>query len=383
MKDLETKELAKELAPIISETVKEEIKETSKETNEKIESMEKEMKELRLNSKKVAKGSDEADDLAKSVIVNIFKQVQKMGVSSEAQFKEVFDAQVKETYQNTQTATDWTEFVFEQFSKDVYSIFEKFDLVNELNQLDITGTTINLPRYDWGVEAYYVDEGGNFTNSKGDTSNLKLDVYKLGALITFTDEMLSDWMTVPTLYNLIIQEVWVKFAWLIENEILNGEDKIKWVLPYAKINKKTSTATAFADVTENDILDADALIEDKYDINPENKVAVMLKSTFNAFRQKRDANGNLVYPELRDKIPSMLGYRVIRSSKMPAQASWKAAVLLSNFKDFYYYISRNGFSAEMGYMTGDFQSGKKSLRIDQRKGWAPKDIKAFCAVVIA
>jgi len=74
-------------------------------------------------------------------------------------------------------------------------------------------------------------------------------------------------------------------------------------------------------VTENDILDADALIEDKYDINPENKVAVMLKSTFNAFRQKRDANGNLVYPELRDKIPSMLGYRVIRSSKMPAQAS--------------------------------------------------------------
>jgi len=114
---------------------------------------------------------------------------------------------------------------------------------------------------------------------------------------------------------------------------------------------KTSTATTFATVTENDILDADALIEDKYDINPENKVAIMLKATFNSYRQKRDANGVLLYPELRDKVPSMLGYRVIKSSKMPAEASTKVAVLLGNFKDFYYYISRSGFSSEMGYLT--------------------------------
>lgn len=380
---METKELAKELAPIISETVKEEMVESQKSINEKMESMETEIKELTLNSKKTASNGDEKETMLKSIIVNTFKQVQKMGVSSEAQFKEVFNAQIKETYQNTETATDGAEFVFEQFSKDVYAIFEKFDLVNELNQLNITWATINLPKYDWGVEAYYVDEGGNFTGSKGDTGNLKLDVYKLGALITFTDEMLSDGMTVPTLYNLIIQEVWVKFAGLIENEILNGATKIKWVLPFAGILVKTSTATTFATVTENDILDADALIEDKYDINPENKVAIMLKATFNSYRQKRDANGVLLYPELRDKVPSMLGYRVIKSSKMPAEASTKVAVLLGNFKDFYYYISRSGFSSEMGYLTWDFQGGKKSLRVDQRKWGAPKDIKAFAVVKIS
>jgi len=135
---METKELAKELAPIISETVKEEMVESQKSINEKMESMETEIKELTLNSKKTASNGDEKETMLKSIIVNTFKQVQKMGVSSEAQFKEVFNAQIKETYQNTETATDGAEFVFEQFSKDVYAIFEKFDLVNELNQLNIT-----------------------------------------------------------------------------------------------------------------------------------------------------------------------------------------------------------------------------------------------------
>lgn len=379
----EAKELAKAISPIMKEEVKEwtkSLKEAQEETSKVLKEVQDEMKTLKLNSKKDSEEVDE--NLVKTIIVNTFKQVKKLGVSSEEQFKEVFEAQVKETYQNTATAWDGAEFVFEQFSKDVYAIFEKFDLVKELNQINITGTSINLPRYDWGVEAYYVDEGWNFTASKGGTWNLKIDVYKLGALITFTDEMLKDGMTVPTLYKLIITEIGVKFAGLIENEVLNGTTKILGVLPYTWINEKVSTATSFANISENDILDADAEIDDKYDINPENKVAVMLKATFNSFRQERDANGVLVYPELRNKTPEMLGYRVIKSKKMPAQATNAVGVLLGNFKDFYYYLSKEEFSSEMWYLNGDFQWGKKSLRVDQRKGWAPKDIKAFAVVKI-
>jgi len=96
---------------------------------------------------------------------------------------------------------------------------------------------------------------------------------------------------------------------------------MKGILTNTGIKVVTSTATSFAGITEADLLDADALIDDKYNINPANKVAVMLKSTFNSLRQKRDANGVLLYPELRDKVPTLIGYRVLTSSKMPTQAT--------------------------------------------------------------
>ena len=346
--------------------------------------IEDEVKSLK-NAVKVSKEDTDKNEkaLVKKAVVNVFKSIKKFGVASEEQFKEIFDAEIKATFQNTETATDGAEFVFDEFSKDVYAIFEKFELAKELSEIKITGKSITLPRYDGGTECYYVDEGGDYTSSKASTSNLKIDVYKLGALVTFTDEMLSDDMTTDTLYSLIIDEIGVKYAGKIEDEVLNWTTKILGILPYAGINSKTSTSTTFGGITENDLLDSDALINDKYDINPNNKVAVMLKATFNKLRQKRDANGILVYPELRDANPTILNHRVIKSSKMPAEASWETAILLGNIKDFYYFISIGGFSSEMGYLSWDFKAGKKTLRIDQRKGWVPKDIKAFCKLVIS
>ena len=68
---------------------------------------------------------------------------------------------------------------------------------------------------------------------------------------------------------------------------------------------------------------------------------------------------------------------------MPAEASGAIAVLLGNIKDFYYHISKQGFSSEMGYITGDFQWGKKSLRVDRRDWGAVKDAKAFAVIKIS
>lgn len=373
----------KEVSEALGGVVKESNEALEKKFNEKIEALEDTVLEVKKSSLANEKGFDEAK--AKSVIVNTFKKVKKFGISSEEQFAEVLDAEVKATYQNETTATDGAEFVFDLFSRSVYSIFEKFDLVKELSTINITGKSINLPRYDGGVEAYWIDEGANFTSSKADTGNIKVDIYKLGVLVSLTDEMMADDMTTETLFNLIITETGVKFALKIEDEVLNGTSgKMEGILTNADVKVVTSTATAFKDITEEDIIGADGLIDTKYDLNPNNKIAVMKKTTLNSLKVKRDpSTGVLLYPELRLPTPMLNGYRVVLTNRMPAEALSAVAILFGNVKDFYYHVSRQGFSSEMGYIAGDFQSGKKSLRVDRRDGGKVKDGNAFAVVKLA
>lgn len=373
----------KEVSETLGAVVKEQNDAMEKKFDEKMEELSNEVLEIKKSALSTQKGFDEGK--AKEIIVNTFKQVKKTGASSEEAFGEILEAQVKATYQNETTATDGAEFVFDLFARSVYSIFEKFDLVKELSTMNITGKSITLPRYDGGVEAYWIDEGANFTASKGDTGSIKVDIYKLGVLVSLTDEMMADDMTTETLFNLIITETGVKFSLKIEDEVLNGTSgKMEGILTNVNIKEVVSTATAFADITEADILGADGKIDTKYDLNPANKIAVMKKTTFNSLKVKRDpSTGVLLYPELRLPTPMLNGYRVVLTNKMPAQAASAVAVLFGNIKDFYYHASRQGFSSEMGYIAGDFQSGKKSLRVDRRDGGKVKDGNAFAVVKLA
>jgi hypothetical protein len=68
------------------------------------------------------------------------------------------------------------------------------------------------------------------------------------------------------------------------------------------------------------LIDADSLIADEYDVNPNNNIAIMSKYTLSKLKQLRDANGNLTYPELREKTPTFLNRRVIKSNKMPVNS---------------------------------------------------------------
>jgi len=380
------KELGITMDSIMEEKLTEKLKKINADSEKTIEDMKEEIKKISKSLEKPNFKGEDDEAKAKSVVVNTFKKVKELGISSEQAFEKIFQDEVKATYQNEGTAGEGAEFVFDIFAKNVYAIFEQFELVKELDPLTIKGKSITLPRYDWWTEAYWIDEGWNFTSSKGWTWNIKIDIYKLGALVSFTEEMLDDDMSNEQLFKLIVKEIWVKFAWKIEDEVLNWTGgKMEGILTNSDVKVITSSATAYADITEGDILDADALIDEKYDINPNNKVAVMLKSTFNKLRQKRDANGNLLYPELRlgKGKRTLFDYRVILSSKMPVEDSGKVWILLGNIKDFYYYILRKEFTAEMGLLADDFKTGKKSLRVDKRVGWKVKDWKAFAVVKIS
>lgn len=368
------------------------IAEGQKSTEEKVTSIEESTKNLEAEflsfKEKIALHDANTDDnqskMAKSAIVNLFKSIKANDVSSEEQFQKAFDSVIKETYQNTTTATDGAEFVFEQFERDVYAIFEQYPLLNELNTLRLLkGKKITLPRYDGGVGAYFIGEGSTFTASKADTGDISVDIYKLGALVTLTDEMLEDDMTTETLYNLILQEVGVKFANKLENEVLNGDGTyFGGILANAGLVESATTATKVTEITDVDFYAADGLIDEKYDINPSNKVAIMKKSTRNALITARDSvGGNLLFPDL--KSTNMIGdYRIVTARSMPTIATGAVAILVGNVKDFYYHVSRKGFTSEMGYLANDFRDGKKSVRCERRDGGEVKDINAFVAITM-
>lgn len=383
--DINVKEVAERLAPIVSETVKTEVAEATKAFGEAQKNVEAELISIKGKIAMHDAKTDENDaKLAKSAIVNLFKTIKKEDITTEEQFQKAFDATIKLTYQNTITANDGAEFVFEQFERDVYAIFEQYPLLNELNTLQLLkGKKITLPRYDGGVGAYFIGEGGTFTASKGNTGDISVDIYKLGALITFTDEMLEDDMTIETLYNLIIQDVGVKFANKLENEVLNGNGTyFGGILADVGLVVSATTATTVGAITDKNIWNADALIDEKYDINPNNKIAVMKKATRNALYTAREsAGGNLLFPELR--TTGMIGdYRIVTARSMPTIATGAVAILLGNVKDFYYHVSRKGFTSEMGYLSNDFRDGKKSLRCERRDGGEVKDIDAFVAITM-
>ena len=376
----------------ITDEVKKQVEELAQKSIEEnktnLEDIKDEVKKLKdsINKENLA-NLDEKD--AKEIIAKTFKDAYVSWITTEKQFWEILDSNVKATYQNTITATDGLEFVFEQFSNDVFYILEKFDLVKELNFKKIKWKSISLPTYDGWVEAYWLDEWATYTKSKWKTWTVKIDLKKLGAMVSFTDEMLSDDMTLQTLYSIIIEDIGIKFAWKIEEWVISWAQTaaIKWILTETWLTEVAVTWKV-ENITDNHLVEADSSIADEFDINPNNNIAIMSKYTLGKLKMLRDANGNLTYPELREKVPIFLNRRVVKSNKIPVKdkatdVAGKVAVIFGNLRDFYWMFEKWNFEAVRGYADWDFESGKQTLRVSDFKGWKCKTIKAFSAIKLA
>lgn len=376
----------------ITDEVKKQVEELAQKSIEEnkttLEDIKDEVKKLKdsINKENLA-NLDEKD--AKEIIAKTFRDAYVSWITTEKQFWEILDSNVKATYQNTITATDGLEFVFEQFSKDVFYILEKFDLVKELNFKRIKWKSISLPTYDGWVEAYWLDEWATYTKSKWKTWTVKIDLKKLGAMVSFTDEMLSDDMTLQTLYSIIIEDIGTKFAWKIEEWVINWAQTaaIKWILTETWLTEVEVTWKV-ENITDNHLVEADSSIADEFDINSDNNIAIMSKYTLGKLKMLRDANGNLTYPELREKVPMFLNRRVVKSNKIPVKdkttdVAGKVAIIFWNLKDFYWMFEKWNFEAVRGYADWDFESGKQTLRVSDFKGGKSKTIKAFSAIKLA
>lgn len=335
---------------------------------------------------------DDAQKLkAKTAIVNAFKTIFKSNIASEEAASEVLESEIKAAFMNEGTATEGAEYVFDEFSKDVLYVMKKYPLVNELSLFQTKGKTLSIPTWENTVEASWEDEGAEYDQSKGKTGKVSFTAKKLASFVTVTDEMLDDGMTVPALYDLIIESIGSTQASKIEEGMFSGatgagmegilthSDTASVALP----SGVTTVRGATADQLDNLVIDADLAISEEYLTDAPDLVIAMSRYVLAQFKKKKTSDGKYAFPELRESNPTLLGkYRVITSSKAPCQnlaADVAGADLffLGNVKRFYKGIRRKGLTFTRGYADGDFRGGRESIRAEQRVNGKPWTGKAF------
>lgn len=169
---------------------------------------------MTLSTKKTDKGATEL--VAKTAIVEGWKALAKGG-----KFEDAVNASVKTMSEGT--ATEGAELVFDQFERDVIRVINTFDVVKLVRSFNLLkGDKINFPSKTGSTTANYVGEGAQIPESEIDTGNVVIEMFKVATLTGVTNELLDDAMTIPDLYNLIVEDVAEQVAELQEDSILGG-----------------------------------------------------------------------------------------------------------------------------------------------------------------
>jgi len=371
---------AETLGETLPDAVSTAVKSETEALTKKLGDVEAQMTEFAKQAKFSGSDNKEAfEKLSKAVFVKSTIEIIKNGIKDEAPAMEVFKAEAKAAFQNEGIATEGLEFVFDQFDTKVLYWMKQYPIVDEVGMITIKGNTIKLPTWINTTTAAWVGEGGSITRSKGTTGLLTFTVKKLASLVTVTEEMLEDNMTVEDLFDLITRSVANSQAAIVENGILNSEStNMLGIMPNANtVNVVMATgSTALRNATavnlDNGLVDLDTAILDEYIGNPNNAVAIMSKYTLGVLKKAKTTTGSYLYPELREANPRLLGkYRVITSTKMPVQSSAgdvasAKQILIGNIKEFYQIVRSRQFTVTRGYYTGDFEADLQSLKATQR-----------------
>lgn len=394
---METEELIKEIAPVIEKAIKEEVTAIKTENAETLKAMETELKELKMNSKRMLKNDDEASQKMKmEVISKTFKEIAWLAQVSEEQFKSIFEANFKVNDFNSEwTATEWAELVFTQFSNDVLNVMKQYKLVNELNIYPLTWNELKIPKSVNNITTAWIAEGADITKSKLGSSFVTINLYKAATLVPFTEELLKDNMTTPKYYDLVVRMIGESQGAFLENEVLNGTDatKIEWVLVNSAVKVWTWTVTTLNAMTfaqvDDLITDTDALIWAEFETKPDNAVVVMSKYVLNKLKRLKLTTGAYGYPDLRTANPMLLGkYRVLVSHKAPMQnaaadIAWATIMVMWDFKSFFGLAISENLTLTRGFADWDFQADLQSVKARRRMGWKCLYGEAFAKIKTA
>jgi HK97 family phage major capsid protein len=195
-------------------------------------------------------------------------------------------------------------------------------------------------------------------------------------MTSMTEELLDDTMTIPDLYNLIVEFIGESQAEFLEDKILNGtlstNATVEGLLVNSDVNEVTlSVGETVEDIDDDDLVDA--LMKIKRKFKRKGGVWVMSQYTMGKLQQLRlSADGAFIYPELRTASPRLWGYEVVVSDMMPVQDATEdiagaTSILFGNL-EYFALVRRKGLSLERGYRTGDWQADIQSLKSNARYG---------------
>jgi HK97 family phage major capsid protein len=208
------------------------------------------------HASKVFTDNGGAEFAKKAAVVAIFKDVVNNNVTSEKGFHDTVQNHVK-AFMDEGTATNGAELVFDQFEKDVLKVINTYSILQDVRILPLAkGDKVSLPKATNGITTYFTAEGVAYTGSEAVSAFVTIDIAKATTMTDMTEELLDDTMTVPDLYDLIVEFIGESQAQFLETQILSGTGAVKGILVNASVNKVQLAATKRAsDIADANIVD--------------------------------------------------------------------------------------------------------------------------------
>jgi HK97 family phage major capsid protein len=363
--------IEKQVPAIVDVAVEKRLSEFKTATAADIEEVKKAIKTSNLESKKETPEAKEK--FVKTAVVSIFKEVLNTG-ANEAQFKSIVDSTIKTMTEGT--SGDGAELVFDQFESDILRVINSYELINSVRILPLAkGDKVSLPKATNGITTYFVNEGANYTESEADTAFITIDIAKAATLTDMTSELLDDAMTIPDLYNLIVEFIGESQSQFLEDKILNSTSGaiIGMIPATATANKMVLDAGETADdISDTDLVNMVMKIKKKYKRAGEMRW-VTSQYVYGKLMALKTLDGTPLYPELRNFAnPSLMGYPLIISDEAPVQDASEdlagaVTILFGNLK-YFTLARRKGLTLERGYYGDNWKKDIQSLKSNQRVG---------------
>jgi HK97 family phage major capsid protein len=366
-----TDSIEKSLPEIVETTVSKKIAELESKSAGELEEIKAELKKMNYASKEYQNGG--AELAKKSVIVSVFKDVVNQNITTEKGFNEVVSKNVKDFMATDEIGTG-AELVFEQFEQDVLRVINEYDIASDVRILPLAkGTKVSLPKATNGITTYFVDEGTSYTGSEAATSFVVIDIAKAATLTDMTEELLDDTMTVPDLYNLIVEFIGESQAEFLETQILTGTGSVKGIL----LNTNVNVVGLGSGNTADDI-DDDAMVAvvtkaaRKFKRRRANVKFYLSQYVYGKLKALKTTDGYPLYPELRDANPMLMGYAVVMSDvgfvQDVSEDVDQAPLLLFGDLGYFTMARRKGITIERGYYGDNWKKDIMSVKSNTRYG---------------
>ena len=364
--------IEKSLPEIVDTVTEKKVSELMSQTNSELDNIKAELKKLSAEQKTSWKVGEAFKQTA---MVGIIKEVFQNNITTEQGFKEVADRHFKEM--NEWTATEWQEFVFDQFEKDILRVINDFNVVNAVKTYTLAkGDKITFPKAVQGITTTFKGEWVDYGSpTKPVTSEIVIDIAKATTMTSMTEELLDDTMTTPDLYNLIVEFIGESQAEFLEDKILNGtlssNSTIEWLLVNSDVKEVTLDATKTVwDIDDDTLVEAVMKIAKKFKRRPWNMKWVMSQYTLWKLMQLKTTDGSFLYPTLREATPRLWGYEVVVSDKAPVQDATEdvadATSIVLGDMNYFTLVRRKGLTLERGYRDGDWQADIQSVKSNTR-----------------
>lgn len=357
------------------------------EANETIKTLGDEVSKVKAYANSTEARQKEFDSALDEATVQIFKEVNAGNNVSEAQFEEMkktIGQKVLAEGDLTGGVTDSKAGVnvFEKFEKDLIYEIEKFEAIKEFKNINLEkGVKVTWTIATNGITATFVDEKGLPTASEPTFDTVSIDIKKVIALITLTQELEEDQMTTPQLYKLILEFAGEAIAELLESELFGGDGTAfvgVFNLPGANTYKMVATETV-SDITEAGMLAIEQKVNHK-----DRKKSSWIMSDFTRYilAGLRDLAGNKVYPNILDANPTIGGRKVLISDygaevqDASTNLVDKTFLAFGNLKK-YLVVHRTGTTVDKGFYGDNWAKEMASIKVRKRAGMGSLDDTAF------